>query len=782
MLRRQLILPAAAITLGLGLGLTGAGFWAAHRIVSEASEFLVRDHVGDARRTLDEMISRRNRVLSRVTNDIARFSIPLDDPRQVLRELHAVLINQPDIDWLLFVNLAGGDASVRRFPDGSVVVLMTDDFRAGIIHEFAASPDGQPGRLLKSEPGFDARRKDYFQKAMESHAMSWSGPNHGSAEQSFSMALSAPVLGKDGTIAGVVATGVTFASLSKEMQSLVVGKTGRVFIIDPSGRLIAASGGVLPAATSPGAREQRLFASNVSDPVVRAAARYILTHPGLLKGSSGSGFHSFAFSAPTLGTTYAAVSTFALPGEPPWTIVAAIPLSDLLGPAQRALLFSLILSAAAVALALLLQTWLAGRALRPVLTLTQAARSIAHGNWREVPAIQHNDEVGLLARSFKLMIDSLKYTQDKLRHSEENYRSIYENSTEGILRTSTDGHILSANPAFVRMLGYASEQEITTSVTDTSAQVWVDPRARDQVFVALFRDQAIHGYEAQFYRKDGQRIWIWGSSRLVRDSSGEPLYAESFISNITDRKQTEDALIHAQAELTHITRVTTLGELTASISHEVSQPLAAVSNNASAGLRWLSGETPDVSEAQDSLKCIICDSRRANEVIHRIRAMARRSSPSREQLNINDVISETVGLIRSEARRIVASLGMQLDKNAPPVIGDRVQLQQVILNLLMNALEAVSEIHSGPREVIISSAIDESGNALVTVRDSGRGLDLEHLSQLFDAFYTTKEAGLGMGLCISRNIVESHGGRLWATANVPRGAAFQFTIPVADPQ
>jgi PAS domain S-box-containing protein len=776
-LRRQLTLPAVAITLGLGLALTGAGFWAGHRIVSNASEFLVRHFVTDVQRDLHETMDRRNRVLSRVINDIARYNISLDDPRQMFRELYAVLTDRPDVDSLSFANQAGGDASIRRFPDGTVVSLMTDNFRAGIIREFDASPDGQPGRPRKSGPWFDARQRAWFQNAMETRASDWSGPHRGSAEQSFSIALSAPVLGNGGSVAGVIATSVTVASLSEQMQSLVVGKTGRVFIIDPTGRLIAASDHVLPVATSPGGVEHRLSASDATDPVVRAAASYLLTHPALLTEPTGPGIRTFVFDALTLGESYMAVSTFHLPGLAPWTIVAAVPTSDFLGPAQRALFFSLILSAAAVVIALLLQSWPVGRALRPLTTLTQAAQSIAHGRWREVPAVQRNDEVGQLARSFKLMTDNLKDTQDNLRRSEEDYRAIYENSTEGIIRTSPDGHLLGANTAFVRMLGYASEQEITTAVTNTRAQIWVDPGVRDVVFVALFHDGIIRGYEAQFYRKDGQRIWIWGSSRLVRGSSGEPLYAESFISNITDRKQAEDALFHAQAELAHITRVTTLGELAASIAHEVNQPLTAVHTNASACLRWLSGNRPDIPEAQEAVKRIMRDSRRAGEVIHRIRAMVKRSSPSRELLHVNDIITEVAALVRSEARRNAATLYMQLNNHLPIVNGNRIQLQQVILNLFMNAIEAVSEIHDGPREIMISSAINESGDVVVTVRDSGKGLDPKHLGQLFDAFYTTKASGLGIGLRISRTIIEAHGGRLWATADAPQGAIFQFTLP-----
>jgi signal transduction histidine kinase len=243
-----------------------------------------------------------------------------------------------------------------------------------------------------------------------------------------------------------------------------------------------------------------------------------------------------------------------------------------------------------------------------------------------------------------------------------------------------------------------------------------------------------------------------------------------------DRKQAESALHHAQAELAHVARVATLGEMSASIAHEINQPLAAVINNATACLHWLASQ--NLAEARQSAEFVIADGHRAGEIIERIRALARKGPSRRDWVDVNATILEVIALARSEVHGNGVSLRTWLGKDLPPVRGDRIQLQQVVLNLLINAIEAMSGRSDAPRELSIASIKDDPGIVLVTVRDSGPGLSAGSLERLFDAFYTTKPQGMGMGLAISRSIVEAHGGRLWATPNVPRGAVFQFTLPV----
>ena len=261
------------------------------------------------------------------------------------------------------------------------------------------------------------------------------------------------------------------------------------------------------------------------------------------------------------------------------------------------------------------------------------------------------------------------------------------------------------------------------------------------------------------------------------DERGKPIAILETNNDITERKRAEEALHRAQTELAHVTRVATLGEMTASIAHEVNQPLGAVVNNASACLRWLAGQSPNLEEARKSAALIIADGHRASEIISRIRALAKKAPPQKDWLDINETILEVIALARSEAQGNRIALQTQLSDDVPLILGDRIQLQQVILNLIINAIEAMSGVGEGPRELQVSSGKDDSQGALVAVRDSGPGLDPKSLDRLFTAFFTTKPKGMGMGLDISRSIIEAHGGRLWATANQLRGATFRFTLP-----
>jgi signal transduction histidine kinase len=252
----------------------------------------------------------------------------------------------------------------------------------------------------------------------------------------------------------------------------------------------------------------------------------------------------------------------------------------------------------------------------------------------------------------------------------------------------------------------------------------------------------------------------------------------SQIGQFIERKRAEDALHHAQTELAHVTRVATLGEMTASIAHEVNQPLGAVVNSASACLRWLDAQK--LEEARRSAARVIAEGHRASEIIGRIRALAKKAPLRKDWLDVNETIHEVIALAHSEVQRNGVALETQLSDDVPVILADRVHLQQVILNLMMNAIEAMSGAGEGPRELLVRAGADESQGVLVSVQDSGPGLDPKSVDHLFDAFYTTKPQGLGMGLAISRSLIEAHGGRLWATAHEPHGAVFQFTLPIGS--
>jgi len=257
------------------------------------------------------------------------------------------------------------------------------------------------------------------------------------------------------------------------------------------------------------------------------------------------------------------------------------------------------------------------------------------------------------------------------------------------------------------------------------------------------------------------------------------ILASALIASLSEQKRAEEALREAQADLAHVTRVTTLGEIAASIAHEVNQPLAAVVANAEACLRWLDRGTPDLDAARRSVEWIIDDANRASEVIRRVRALANKSDVEKAPLDINDVVKEVIALVQGELVSHRVSLRMEFANALPVVPADRVELQQVVINLVMNGIEAMQSVTDRPRELLIRSLQDETQQVLVSVTDCGVGISAENADRLFNAFFTTKTNGMGMGLSICRSIIEAHGGRLWATANLPHGATFRFTLPVS---
>ena len=328
------------------------------------------------------------------------------------------------------------------------------------------------------------------------------------------------------------------------------------------------------------------------------------------------------------------------------------------------------------------------------------------------------------------------------------------------------------------------------SITSAVLQELIHPEdweSTTQARMSALRGGPPYDVECRVVWPNGEVRVVHSRGDVTRDESGRPRRRFGTVQDITERKRAEDDLRkserryrEAQSELAHVNRVTTMGQLTASIAHEVNQPIAAAVTNADAGLRWLAAQPPNLEEVRDAFDHIIKASNQASEVVGRIRALIKKLPARKASLDINETILETIALTRSEMRRHCILLQTELANGLPRIWGDRVQLQQVILNLIMNAIEAMSEVSEGSRELLIDTGLDAPDGVLVAVRDSGPGLKPESLDHLFDPFYTTKPAGMGMGLSICRSITEAHGGRLWATANAPRGAVFQFTVHQDD--
>jgi PAS domain S-box-containing protein len=373
-------------------------------------------------------------------------------------------------------------------------------------------------------------------------------------------------------------------------------------------------------------------------------------------------------------------------------------------------------------------------------------------------------------------IEDRKQTENALRQSEAYLAQAQRLSHTGTFgwRVTTGENTWSTET--FRIFGY---DEVPFATVDM-VLARTHPEDRAAVQKAIDRasiDQKDYDHAYRLMMPDRSVKYIRAVARATRDASGGIEFVGA-VTDVTATKRAEEKLHKAQAELAHVTRVTTLGEMTASIAHEVNQPLAAVIANAEACLRWLDRETPDLAAARRSAEWVINDGIRASEVVRRVRALANKADMEKLPLDLNDVVREVIALVQRELSSHGIALRTELAPAPPVILGDRVQLQQVIINLVMNGIEAMYPVTDRPRELVIRSRQDETQHALVSVTDCGSGISAEHANRLFNAFFTTKSSGLGMGLSICRSIVEAHGGRLSASGNKGPGATFQFVLPL----
>jgi PAS domain S-box-containing protein len=352
--------------------------------------------------------------------------------------------------------------------------------------------------------------------------------------------------------------------------------------------------------------------------------------------------------------------------------------------------------------------------------------------------------------------------------------AIVESSHDAIVSKSLNGVITSWNKGAERLFGYAAAEAVGQNIT-----LIIPPERRGEertIVEQLTRGERVDHFETVRMRKDGSLLDVSLTISPMKDASGRVVGASKLARDITERKRAEEALRQAQTDLAHASRLTTMGEFTASLAHEVKQPIAAVVTDANTCVRWITRDEPDLNEAREAAWRIVKDAKRASEIISRVRLLFQKGTPQRELVDLNEVAREMIVLLGDEASRHSILVRTELAEDLPHVIGDRVQLQQVLMNLIVNGVDAMHDV-DGPRELVIKSQPAENNELLLSVSDTGVGLPRHQADQIFNAFFTTKTHGTGMGLRISRSIVESHGGRLWAADNSPRGASFCFTLP-----
>ncbi|UVT15877.1 MAG: PAS domain S-box protein [Nitrospira sp.] len=377
------------------------------------------------------------------------------------------------------------------------------------------------------------------------------------------------------------------------------------------------------------------------------------------------------------------------------------------------------------------------------------------------------------------MNEDRKRAEARLQESEKRWRAVFENSAIGIALTDLNGRFLAINSAYQRMIGYSPDEFQSLRFIDITHE---DDRDRNRVLITELLGGIRNQFqiEKRYWRKDGALIWVRNNVSLVPGSEKMPLAIMAIVEDITEQKRSEAALHAMQMDFAHLTRVAITGEITASIAHEISQPLTAVIANANASLRLLSGDRPNLVESQQALTSILCDAIRASDVIGRIRALLKKTPPQMERLEVNELIQDVLVLTRNELCRNGISLRTELADNLPALQGDRVQLQQVILNLIVNSVEAMREVSDDARNLLVVSKRYDPDEVQVLVRDSGVGIAPDTLEKIFTPFFTTKAQGLGMGLSISRSIIETHAGRLWVTCHDGCGTTVQFSLPICS--
>jgi len=396
--------------------------------------------------------------------------------------------------------------------------------------------------------------------------------------------------------------------------------------------------------------------------------------------------------------------------------------------------------------------------------------------------VERTGQLSLVNQELRREIAERKRAEEALRESEQRFRDYAETASDWLWETGPD-HCFTRVAEELTTLGIDPASRIGVTRWDFATDVEEEPEKWRLHLATLETHQPFRDFRYKTTGADGSVVYIATSGKPVRDADGRFLGYRGVSSDVTAAvraDQAEEALNRARVELAHVTRVTTLGEIAASIAHEINQPLAAIGADASACLHWLEADRPPLDSVREALAAIVNDGNRAGEVITRIRTLLARSSVAHRPCDLTGVIRDVLPLVGTEIGRHGIILETSLAPDLPPIIGDRIQLQQVLLNLLLNAAEAMREVPPVRRRMVVRATVEQREDgpwAVVAVEDTGVGFGEAEAPRLFQAFYTTKPGGLGMGLSISRSIIDSHRGRLWATANPAHGATFHLALP-----
>jgi PAS domain S-box-containing protein len=409
----------------------------------------------------------------------------------------------------------------------------------------------------------------------------------------------------------------------------------------------------------------------------------------------------------------------------------------------------------------------------PLSVLTACAEALARGDFQHQLHLRGNNELAVLGNAFNYAAQQLQELYEELRRSERELRDVIEAMPTMVWIAGTDGLNEFGNRRWQEYTGLSHERTVGSGWQDAVHPA--DLKRHWEKWCASLASGEPFENEVRYRRAaDGQYRWFLSRAVPLRNEHGKILRWYGVSTDIDDRKRAEQEREQLRADLAHVNRVSMLGELAASVSHELKQPIAAAMINAQTCVRWLKRDQPDVDEALEATMRLVKDGTRATEIIDRLRSLYKKSPPQRELVDVNEIVREMPALLRGEANRYSIVTRLDLAPDLPNITADRVQLQQVFMNLMLNAIEAMKDTGG---ELKIKTELGQEGSVLISVSDTGVGLPAENINEIFNAFFTTKPEGSGMGLAISRSIIESHGGRLWATGNDGRGATFQLTLP-----